>query len=158
MTTAQQRPGGSRVDVEQPAPAGTTEAARTRPPVGLGREPRGSGVAAGRIPPERYRFRGALEVRARAYDGTRRAAGDITRWVEQVGRGRVCTSRGERDGRVLVVGDPQSSSSIELHPHEVLVWTSSSGRWSACTAEQFGAWFEPAPRELPIFPDGETAE
>lgn len=145
--------------VKAPRPTGFDAAPRvaaTR--VGLGRGPRHNGITACRVPFERYRCRSALEVRARAYDGTRRAAEDIIRWVEQVGRGCVGTARADRDGWVVVVDDPHSSSCLELHPHEILVWTRSSDKWSACSAEQFGAWFEPAPRELPVFPDGETAE
>lgn len=118
-----------------------------QPPAG-GTTRRGAG--------DRYRTRGALQVHACAYDGTPRQALALSRWAEQVS-GLPCVGRAESDGWVVDVADP-AVGVITLHPGQVLVWTRSTRRWATCPLEQFHAWFEPAPRELPIYSDGETAE
>lgn len=104
----------------------------------------------------RFRARGALEVRARRYSGSRCEAGEIARWVEQLSD-CLCTTRAEPDGWVVEVQDP-ATGCLELNPGHVLVWTRSTRRWAVCSPSQFGAWFEPTPRELPVFSDGEVAE
>lgn len=107
----------------------------------------------------RYRCREALEVRARDFDGSRRAVVELTDWVAHLGGGRyACTGRAESHGWVLLVEDPDAGTCVELQPREVLVWTRSSARWTTCSREQFTSWFEPAPRELPIYSDREVGE
>ena len=95
-------------------------------------------------------------MQACTYDGTRLQALALSRWAEQVS-GYACTSRAGSDGWTVEVDD-SGADRITIHPGQVLVWTRTTRRWATCSLEQFSDWFEPAPRELPIFSDGETAE
>ena len=102
-------------------------------------------------------------VRAVWHDGSDAQLALVTEWVQQVhhdgeldGEMGDCEVRVEVEpGPVLVIRPAWPAEPVRLEPGMFLVRRSTG--WTAYSAEQFLAAFEPLPRELPIFDDGEVA-
>ena len=96
-------------------------------------------------------------VRAVWHDGSDAQLALVTDWVQQVTNDR---ELGDREMRVEVEPGPvlvirSSVEPVRLEPGMALVLRAAG--WTVCRADQFLAKFEPLPRELPIFDDGEVA-
>lgn len=133
----------------------------TTPAVARGRNGvRAHRRVAGRHVQPSVTFRGQAEpVRGVWHDGSPVDHGDaqvalVAGWVQQVADGREVRVEVE-PGPVLVIQPAWPAEPLRLRPGMFLVLRSAG--WTVYSAEQFLAAFEPLPRELPIFDDGEVA-
>ena len=102
-------------------------------------------------------------VRAVWHDGSDAQLTLVTEWVQQVHHdGELDGETDDREvlvevepGPVLVIRPAWPAEPVRLQPGMFLVRRSTG--WTVYSAEQFLAAFEPLPRELPIFDDGEVA-
>lgn len=98
-------------------------------------------------------------VRAVWHDGSDAQAALVTEWVRRIGDNREMDDREVRievePGPVVVIQPAWPAEPVRLEPGMFLVLRSTG--WTVYSAEQFLAAFEPLPRELPIFDDGEVA-
>ena len=92
-------------------------------------------------------------VRAVWHDGSHTQVAAVQEWVRQAGSPNVTAE--VRPGAVVVVRQPWPTEPLCLRPGMFLALTCNG--WMVYSAEQFQAAFQPAPRELPIFDDGEVA-
>lgn len=93
-------------------------------------------------------------VRAVWHDGSDAQVALVTEWLQQVAGDREMRVEVE-PGPVLVIQPAWPAESMRLQPGMFLVLGAAG--WTVCRADQFLAEFEPLPRELPIFDDGEVA-
>lgn len=96
-------------------------------------------------------------VRAVWHDGSDARVAVVREWVQQVQQ--VAGGREVRvevqPGAVVVVQQAWPAEPMRLRPGMFLVLNFAG--WTVYSAEQFQAAFQPLPRELPIFNDGEVA-
>lgn len=92
-------------------------------------------------------------VRALWHDGSDAQVAAVREWVRQAGAPDVKAE--VEPGAVVVVRQSWPAEPVCLRPGMFLALTCNG--WMVYSAEQFQAAFQPAPRELPIFDDGEVA-
>ena len=96
----------------------------------------------------------AEPVHAVWHDGSDAQVVLVTAWVQQVADGRRASVEVE-PGAVLVIRPAWPAEPVRFGPGMFLVLRAAG--WTAHSVDQFLAGFEPLPRELPIFDDGEVA-